>query len=95
MTAESDIEHLRRLIGDDCRTEDVMPLCAGLVAATPVQARAIVDLRAALQRIVNLSGETEDDIWRAIGIANAALLGDRPGPELHPTRRDLDRMEGP
>lgn len=51
MTAESDIEHLRRLIGDDCRTEDVMPLCAGLIAATPIQAKAIQRYRAALEQI--------------------------------------------
>jgi hypothetical protein len=143
MSAESDIEHLRRLIGNDCHTEDVMPLCAGLIAATPIQAKAIVDLRGLLARALDALDSTnatlsaiavkteETYIDEASQVRKALMVAVRKdhldvdfehpeypqyctndacqtcgGPAgqardaalrapLHPTRRDLDRMEGP
>ena len=48
MSAETDFEQIRQLVGEDWPPENVVPMVAGLVAAVPVQAAEIERLKAEL-----------------------------------------------
>jgi hypothetical protein len=51
VSAETDLEQIRQLVGEDWPSENVVPMVAGLVVAVPLQHAAIKRYRAALTQI--------------------------------------------